>query len=183
MLLYPIDKLLSGGWLTLLLFLGLQIGEVAGQTPSVQKTPIVETVETYDELEAMWKKQTTGIRVVNFWSTWCKPCVAELPFFEQLNAEAGEKGVEVVLVSLDFPNEYRERLFPFLERKGLKSRLVALADLDYNRWIDRVDTGWGGAIPVTVIYDGNGNKLAFHSGDFETYDDLVGFVRPHQPKK
>lgn len=108
--------------------------------------------------------------VVNFWATWCKPCVAELPYFEQLNEQYKNQKVKVLLVSLDFSTQIEKKLNPFLERKQLKSEVVVLDDPDANGWIDKVDPKWSGAIPATVIYQGD--KRAFYEESFEHYEDL-----------
>ena len=44
------------------------------------------------------------VYLIDFWATWCKPCIKELPAFEELNARYQDKGLKVVLVSLDFPD-------------------------------------------------------------------------------
>ena len=55
------------------------------------------------------------VLVVNFWATWCGPCVKELPAFEQLQERYKDRGVEVLLVSLDFPDELETNLYPFIK--------------------------------------------------------------------
>ena len=108
--------------------------------------------------------------VVNFWATWCKPCVAELPYFEQLREQYKNQNIKVLLVSLDFSTHIEKKLVPFLERKQLKSEVIVLDDPDANGWIDRVDPKWSGAIPATVIYQGK--KRSFYEQSFEHYEDL-----------
>lgn len=107
--------------------------------------------------------------VVNFWATWCVPCVKELPYFEQLNKEYKDKNVEVILVSLDFPKQYDSKLKPFLEKHQVKSRVMALNDTDMNTWIPKVDENWSGAIPATIIY--NKEKRQFYEKSF-TLEEL-----------
>lgn len=107
--------------------------------------------------------------VVNFWATWCKPCVAELPYFEKLNREYADKGVEVILVSLDMPGRLETKLLPFLEEKKLTSRVIVLDDPKQNEWIPKVDREWSGAIPATLIY--NDKKRAFYESSM-TYEEL-----------
>jgi len=81
----------------------------------------------YDELEAYLKnKDDSKTYVINFWATWCAPCVKELPYFESLNANYTNKNVEVILVSLDFPKQIETKLIPFLKKKALKSEVVVL---------------------------------------------------------
>jgi len=107
--------------------------------------------------------------LVNFWATWCTPCVDELPAFERIRKEYERKNVKVLLVSLDFPRQLDSRLVPFLEKHGIGSEVVLLDDPDANKWIDKVDPEWSGAIPATLIY--NKSSREFHEGSF-TYDEL-----------
>ena len=106
--------------------------------------------------------------VVNFWATWCAPCVKELPYFEAIQAKYIDS-VEVILVSLDFPHQYETKLKPFIQKHNLKSKVVVLDDPDMNSWIPKVDPQWDGAIPVTLIY--NASKRMFYSRTF-TYEEL-----------
>ncbi|MCB0706537.1 MAG: TlpA family protein disulfide reductase [Saprospiraceae bacterium] len=130
--------------------------------------------ETFDELAPIFAYSSDTTYVINFWATWCKPCVEELPFIEAIRDKyAGEK-VKVILVSLDFPKQIETKLIPFMEERQLRSEVVVLTDGRYNDWIDRVDTRWDGAIPVTLVYKGDQRyfaKEAFHS--FEELDDIL----------
>ncbi|WP_296377974.1 TlpA disulfide reductase family protein [Winogradskyella sp.] len=126
-------------------------------------------VYDYDGLKPLINVTDNKIHVVNFWATWCAPCVKELPYFEKLNEEYKDKDVELLLVSLDFPRQYETKLKPFLKEKQLKSKVVCLDDVDQNRWIPAIDTKWSGALPATIIY--KGNKRQFYEKSF-TYEEL-----------
>jgi thiol-disulfide isomerase/thioredoxin len=126
-------------------------------------------VYDYDGLEPLINKTDDKVHVVNFWATWCAPCVKELPYFERINKNYKSKGVEVLLVSLDFPKNYDSKLKPFIKKYHLKSQVVALDDTDQNRWIPAIDKEWSGAIPATIIY--NGKKRLFYERSF-TQEEL-----------
>jgi thiol-disulfide isomerase/thioredoxin len=98
--------------------------------------------------------------VMNFWATWCKPCVQELPYFEELNKNYSASGLKVVMVSLDFKRELESRLKPFVQKNNMASEVLLLNEHDYNSWINKVDSSWSGAIPATVIIS-KGNKIFF----------------------
>src|SRR6218665_3176383 len=68
----------------------------------------------FASLEPYLKLEDEDTYVVNFWATWCLPCVKELPFFEQINEKYKGKKVKVILVSLDMPNKIETSLIPFL---------------------------------------------------------------------
>ncbi|AWG23614.1 hypothetical protein FFWV33_09870 [Flavobacterium faecale] len=122
------------------------------------------------ENEILSNKNTTY--VVNFWATWCAPCVKELPYFEQLNTE--NKMIKVVLVSLDFKDQIQSRLIPFLKRKKVQSEVVVLTDKNYNNWLEKVDQNWSGSIPATLIIQGE--KRVFVERDFATFNELNQYI-------
>lgn len=91
--------------------------------------------------------------VINFWATWCSPCVKEIGYFEELHRKSVSSKMKVILVSLDFPNQVEKRVMPFLEEKKITACVVLMTDLNYNEWIDRVEPSWSGAIPATLIFN------------------------------
>jgi len=135
------------------------IDTVAENTTETDATNKVSTAEAtaqtdipvlnFEQFEKYLNIKDDYIHVVNFWATWCAPCVKELPYFEAVNQEYKDKNVKVLLVSLDFN---LKKLNSFLAKNNLKSEQVLLDDPDQNAWIPKVSTEWSGAIPATVIY-------------------------------
>lgn len=101
-------------------------------------------------------------------ATWCAPCIKELPYFELINTEYGDKNVEVILVSLDFPHLYESKLKPFIKENQLHSKVIALDDADMNSWIPKVDKSWSGSIPATLIYKKDMRKFFEQAFDYKT---------------
>ena len=134
-----------------------------------QEVPIFDN---YPALEKTVLSDSDAVYVVNFWATWCGPCVKELPYFEQLNSE--NINVKVVLVSLDFKNQFESKLIPFLKKKNIKSQVVFLSDSNYNAWLPMVDKDWSGSIPATLIIK-NGKKV-FVEKAFSGYQELNDYV-------
>jgi len=139
-----------------------------GQT---QEIPILD----FEAFQTYLQKENDTIYVINFWATWCKPCVEELPFLEQLNRDEFANPISVVLVSLDFPEQMDTRLIPFLNEHSVQSRVVVLDDPDANAWIDQVDPQWSGALPATIIYQGS--RRLFIDRQLENYEELVAAVK------
>jgi len=107
--------------------------------------------------------------VVNFWATWCEPCVAELPHFEEINENYKKNKVKVILVSMDFGKDIKTKLLPFINRKQIKSDVIVMREVDGDSWIPKVDSTWTGALPATVIY--NKDMRKFYEKSF-TYAEL-----------
>lgn len=120
---------------------------------------------TYNELKPLLEKKDNTTYVVNFWATWCGPCVKELPAFEKVNKEFANKNVEVILVSLDFPKQVEKKLIPYINKKKLRSKVVLLDDINEDIWIKDIDSTWSGAIPATLIY--NKSKRKFYKKSFD----------------
>lgn len=119
-------------------------------SPNLQNRAV--PVYTFNEFEALLNKQTDTLYVINFWATWCRPCVQELPDFDNLETDFKGKKIKVMLVSLDDIDNLNTVLLPFIERKKIKSEIVLLNAPNANEWIDKVDSSWSGSIPATVIY-------------------------------
>ncbi len=113
--------------------------------------------------------------VLNFWATWCVPCVAELPIFDQIQKTYSKNKVRVVLISLDYIKKRDEVLIPFLTKKRIQSEVVLLNEPDANGWIDKVDRSWTGALPATLVVNNNTSFRHFLEKElnFELLDSLI----------
>ena len=130
--------------------------------------------DSFEQVASIFKQQTDTTYVINFWATWCKPCVKELPYFEALHESFKGEKIKVILVSLDFKKDIEPKLIPFIEEYKLKSDVIALTDHKYNEWIDKVDPEWGGAIPVTIVY--NKQQREFVGESFANQEELFELV-------
>ncbi len=129
----------------------------------------------FDSFESWLHKDNDSIYVINFWATWCAPCVREIPAFEKLHETYAGQKVSVIMVSLDFPNQLQNRVIPFVERMNMKTRVILLDDPYSNRWIPKVSESWTGSIPATVIY--SRNHRSFHEREFK-YEQLEELILP-----
>jgi thiol-disulfide isomerase/thioredoxin len=119
------------------------------------------------ELEEILASPADELHVVNFWATWCPPCVTELPYFEKLSGEYQGQGVRFILISLDFPSQIESRLIPFLEANKIRADVRVMTNIDYNSWIEKVDASWQGNIPVTLFFNNAQKARYFHPEELE----------------
>lgn len=129
---------------------------------------------TFEAFEPLLAKQNDTVYVINFWATWCAPCVKELPDFERLNQKYNKQKFKMILVSLDFSRQKETRLIPFVQQHKLKAEVLHLNAPDANAWISKVNPEWSGAIPATLIY--RGDKRIFHEGSY-TFLELDAVVK------
>jgi thiol-disulfide isomerase/thioredoxin len=130
---------------------------------------------SYTELKPLINQSGDKIYVVNFWATWCAPCIKELPYFESLNLR---EDVEVLLVSLDFPKHKESRLLPFIKKNKLQSKVVLLDDADENYWINDINSDWSGALPATLIYTQKQRGFYEESFTAPKLDKLLKLFKP-----
>ncbi|MGY6520762.1 MAG: redoxin domain-containing protein [Mongoliitalea sp.] len=125
--------------------------------------PTVFEIISFEDFEKMMGESSSKIKVFNFWATWCAPCVKEMPYFEKVQADDPE--IELIFISMD-DGRKPERVTNFIERRGVKAPVYLLNDVDYNKWIDKVDPSWSGAIPATLFIKTDGSKY-FHEGEVD----------------
>jgi thiol-disulfide isomerase/thioredoxin len=130
------------------------------------------TVVKWPEVQKILTQKSDTTYIVNFWATWCKPCIAELPSFEQVQQNFKGQNVQVLLISMDFAKELNTRVIPFINQRKIKSKVWLLNEPDANSWIDKVNPEWSGAIPATVIVNNYKNKKVFFEQKLE-YSRLV----------
>jgi thiol-disulfide isomerase/thioredoxin len=127
----------------------------------------VEVIK-FDSLDKIIKEKSDKVQVINFWATWCAPCIKELPYFESLNT-AKSVQVNITLISLDFADKL-DKVNAFVKRKEITSKVLLLDEIDYNTWIDKVDKSWSGAIPATLIINSTTGKRKFVEKELQEGD-------------
>lgn len=121
-------------------------------------------VVTFEQLEKRCRQADDTLYVVNYWATWCRPCVGELPYFQEAARRFGAKKVQVLFVSLNAVKELK-KVQAFIENKNMGPQVYVLNAGNPNQWIDKVDPAWEGSIPATVMYR-NKEKVFFREGEF-----------------
>ncbi|MDZ7291120.1 MAG: TlpA family protein disulfide reductase [candidate division KSB1 bacterium] len=136
-----------------------------------------DMVRPIDEtgLQQLLKASQGKVILLNFWATWCEPCVEEFPDLMKIARQFQPLGVELILVSVDDPEEIDRRVIPFLEKQGVFFRTYIKDSKDDEAFINAIDVKWSGAIPATFIYDVNGAlaKRFIARQNFKTFSEAL----------
>jgi len=116
----------------------------------------IKPLQSIADLDGIKENAKGNVLLLNFWASWCKPCVKEFPELVKLYNDYKDKGFRLVFVSLDDLPDIEKKVVPFLKNQGVDFTTY------YNKFdkpeelIDYVDKNWQGAIPSTYIYDKDG---------------------------
>jgi thiol-disulfide isomerase/thioredoxin len=144
----------------------------SGQT--VQKADIY----SLEQFQQRVLQENDTLYVVNFWATWCGPCVKEMPHFKELSIEYKNKPIQFILMSLDAQANIAQ-VNTFILKKKMDIETHLFAGGDPNVWINILEPSWEGSIPATFLYQ-KGRKLSFKESYFSTKKDLASFILNHR---
>lgn len=123
-----------------------------------------------DQLNNRTANGKDTVYIINFWATWCAPCVKELVHFETLGEKYKADKLKILLVNVDFKSKLKKAVIPFVKRKNLKSDVFLLDETDPDIYINRIDKTWTGSIPATLFMK-NGKRV-FSEKEYN-YTELV----------
>ena len=138
-------------------------------TINAKQVPVVN----FKQVENVLNQKNDTTYLVNFWATWCIPCRVELPYIEQINIKYSNNKFKSLLISLDFPSKVESSLIPYINNNEIDSEVWLLDEKDPNLWIDKVDKGWSGAIPASVIFNKHTKLFYEKSFEFEELDSII----------
>jgi thiol-disulfide isomerase/thioredoxin len=122
-----------------------------------QKVHIVKITD----LEKRINNSSDTTYIVNFWATWCVPCIKELPDFDSI-AKNYSGNVKVLFVSMDFKEDLDSKVYTFLKKKPLHSDVLLLDEVNGNYFIPKISDQWTGAIPATLILNNKNKHKEFY---------------------
>ncbi len=120
------------------------------------------------DLSNQWKEygdlKGSKLTVIDFWATWCQPCVRSIPYLNEMASEYTARGVNFIGVSIDGPRN-QSKIAPFIRSLGVSYPI--LRDLNSELMSELGVT----AVPTLLIYDADGRQIFFHEG-FRPGDEL-----------
>ncbi len=134
------------------------------QKEITEKPKPLKIYRDFSKLEKRFSTNSDSTYIINFWATWCKPCVEELPAFFEVEKKYRNQKIKLILISLDFKKQIDKKLKPFLEKRKITTEVVVLTDPDSNTWINKISRDWSGAIPATLMF--NKDKKGFYEQSF-----------------
>ena len=94
---------------------------------------------------------TDAPTIINFWATFCKPCIEEMPYFQELAKKYEASGVKLILVSLDMAEAYPTKINNFIKKYKITVPVVFLDETNADVFCPRVDESWSGGIPASLF--------------------------------
>jgi thiol-disulfide isomerase/thioredoxin len=137
----------------------------------------VKTINSVDDMKSVFESAKGKVTLLNFWATWCKPCVKEFPELVKLYRTYKEKGFELLFISLDVPEDVEPKLKPFLQKQGVDFTTFYSTFAKPEELMDYIDKNWQGAIPTTYIYDKDGTMKSSILGT-KTYEQFEKEIVP-----
>jgi len=109
-------------------------------------------------IKDLLENKSEKLRLINFWATWCSPCVAEFPELIKINRNYRKRKFEMITVSLDSPNR-NDQVLKFLTKTYASTRNYHFNSDDKYQLMDIVDKDWPGSLPYTIIVKPGGEIL------------------------
>lgn len=132
------------------------------QIPKWKITDVEKYMGTKDE-----------VLVINFWATFCKPCVAEIPSFIKITNQYKSQNVKLLLVSLDLPSFYPGKIASFAKKNKFNTSIVWLEETNADYFCPKIDKSWSGSIPATLFLNTKTGYRKF----FEEEIDAITFEK------
>ena len=142
---------------------GLLFFAMACNSQTIQKMKMADVVRSFSN-------GSDTVYVVNFWATFCKPCVGEIPYFINIAKRYEGQKVKLLLVSLDLPSYYPGKIATFVKQHHFNTNIAWLNETNADIFCPMIDQQWSGAIPATIIVNGKKGYKKFFEDEIKAAD-------------
>ncbi|MGE0129201.1 MAG: TlpA family protein disulfide reductase [Blastocatellales bacterium] len=154
-----------------------------GQAPAPRAELLnPKTVEatSADEFRQLIAHQRGNVILVNFWATWCAPCVKEIPEIVKLQEKYKERGLRVIAVSMDEPEELETSVRPFVKKRFPNFISYLCKESDHDKFASVIDPAWAEILPTNFLLDRDGKLKATLTGG-KSYEEFEAAITPLLP--
>jgi thiol-disulfide isomerase/thioredoxin len=141
-----------------------QSGGITGETEGIGAERVNVSLAGADDLKKLRANTTGKLLLVNFWATWCGPCVGEFPDLQATYRMYRNRGFTLVTVSENDPAE-KAAVFKFLQKQHASSTNLLFATADTSGLQEAFDHNMGAAVPFTVVIAPNGDVVYQEEGE------------------
>ncbi|MDX2445396.1 MAG: TlpA family protein disulfide reductase [Bacteroidales bacterium] len=127
----------------------------------------------FQAFEPMLTSDTDTTYIINFWASWCPPCLKEMPAFEEIRQKYKNEKLKILLVSFDFPKDIEKSMLPLIKKYKIGAEVIVLDEPDANSWINKVSPEWSGSIPATLVFNPKSRNFYERSFTFHELDSIV----------
>jgi len=127
------------------------------QAQEIKKIKIVELEKTI--------KESSHPMIISFWATYCVPCLEEMPYFHEMIAKYKDKGLKLLLVSLDLQEAYPKQIISVAGKVKLTAPIVWLDETDADYFCPKIDSSWSGGLPSTLFINNKTGYRRFYEDE------------------